>query len=71
LNYPPPKTKLLAQRRIMKNQNKSKTVENGHGASRSKKKATDCHLPLYCTTDRKSMIIIGLKPLKSAHYSKS
>ena len=55
----------------MKNQNKSKTVENGHGASRSKKKATDCHLPLYCTTDRKSMIIIGLKPLKSAHYSKS
>ena len=31
----------------------------------------DSHLPFSCTTDRKAMVLIGLKPLKSPHDSKS
>ena len=53
----------------MKSQNKIKSAANGHGPQ--KKKTTDSHLPLYCTTDRKDMVLISLKPLKTGHHSKS
>jgi len=55
----------------MKNRNKTKSPESGHTGPLWKKKATDSHLPFLCTTDRKAMVLIGLKPLKSAHDSKS
>jgi hypothetical protein len=62
---------LAAKAKTMKNRNKTKSLESGHAGPTWKRKATDSHLPFSCTTDGKAMILIGLKPLKSAHDSKS
>jgi len=55
----------------MKNRHKTKSAESGHTWPQWKKKVMDSHLPFSCTTDRKAMVLIGLKPLKSTHDSKS
>jgi hypothetical protein len=55
---------ILAAVKIMNIQTKAK-AESSHGVRNGKKKMG--HLPLYCTTDRRAMVLISLKPMKLGH----
>jgi len=57
---------ILAAVKTMKIETKAKAAESSHGMRNGKKKSPG-HLPLNCTTDRKAMVLISLKPMKLGH----